>query len=195
MDFVLASNNAHKLEEFRQVFSHFNINVYSLKDLGIDVDPEETGKTFKDNAFIKANEVAKYTDKVVIADDSGLEVEALDGFPGIYSARFLDGHSYEEKFVELNRMLGDKENRTCNFNCTLCVINLEKEPLFFEGKVFGTMLHEPVGEHGFGYDPIFYYEPFKTTLANVDPEMKNKVSHRGLAIQKFHDYLVTNKII
>ena len=140
MKLVIASNNAHKIEEFRTALKGLNAEVLSLKDMNINVDPDETGSTFKENAFIKASEISKFTNEIIIADDSGLEVEALDGFPGIYSSRFLENSTYEEKFVALNKMLEGKENRNANFTCALCILNLEKEPIYIESKVFGTLL-------------------------------------------------------
>lgn len=195
MEIVLASNNEHKLFEFRKIFSEFNIKVYSLKDLNIEVDPEETGKTFKDNALIKAQEIAKFTDKVIISDDSGLEIEALDGFPGIMSARFLEPKSYEEKFVAINKMLEGKENRNARFNCTLCLYNFKKEPIFFEGLSHGHILHSSNGQNGFGYDPIFFSDDLKKSFALATPEEKNSVSHRGRAIEKLIKYLKEERAI
>lgn len=185
MKIIVASNNMHKIEEIKTTLKDFNIEVLSLKDVNINVDPEENGKTFKENAFIKANEIAKFTNEIIVADDSGLEIEALDGFPGIYSSRFLENKSYEEKFVAINKMLEGKNNRKANYTCALCILNLEKEPIYIEGKVFGTLLQEPQGEQGFGYDPIFYYEPYQCTFAQIDQQQKNKVSHRGEAIKQF----------
>ena len=126
---------------------------------------------------------------IIVADDSGLEVEALDGFPGIYSSRFLENSTYEEKFVALNKMLEGKANRNANFTCALCILNLEKEPIYIESKVFGILLEKSQGEKGFGYDPIFYYEPFGCTLAEVSQEKKGEVSHRGKAIKEFVELL------
>ena len=195
MDLVIASNNKHKIEEFKQVFSKYGVNVFSLKELNINVDPEETGKTFEENAKIKAVEVAKYTDKVVVADDSGIEISCLNGFPGIYSARFMENNTYEEKFVELNKMMGDSENRVTNYNCSLAVANLTEKPLVFVGKVFGEFLKETRGNGGFGYDPIFFYPPFNCTFGECSQEKKNEVSHRGVAIQMLLKYLVENNYL
>ena len=189
MKLVIASNNALKIEELSTALKGLNVEVLSLKDMNINVDPDETGSTFKENAFIKASEISKFTNEIIIADDSGLEVEALDGFPGIYSSRFLENSTYEEKFVALNKMLEGKENRNANFTCALCILNLEKEPIYIESKVFGTLLEKSQGEKGFGYDPIFYYEPFGCTLAEVSQEKKGEVSHRGKAIKEFVELL------
>ena len=195
MKFLLASNNKDKIREFREVFTPYGVEILSLKDLNINVDPEENGKNFKENAYIKASEVGKLSSLVVIADDSGIEIEALNGFPGIYSARFMEECTYEEKFVALWDMLKDKDNKTCNFNCTLCVVNLEKEPLYFEGKVFGKITTEIKGSAGFGYDPIFFYSEYNKTFAECSAEEKNAASHRGKAIRMFLDYLKENKYL
>lgn len=195
MDFVLASNNAHKVEEFRAVFNPYGINVYSLKDLQIQTDPEETGTTFEENALIKAEAVARYTDKIVIADDSGLEIRALEGFPGIHSARFMKDHPYEEKFSAIQEMLKGKEDRTANFNCTIAVLHLEDRPLFFVGKVFGFIAEAPSGSAGFGYDPIFYYPEAGKTFAECSSDEKNRVSHRGAALGKLLSYLKEKRYI
>ena len=195
MEIILSSNNFHKLVEFKKVFEKYDIKILSLKDVGINIEVEETGKTFKENAFLKAEAISKMTDKIVVADDSGLEVHALDGFPGIYYSRFMEGKPYEEKFAAINEKLKDKENRQANFNCTLCVINLEKEPLYFEGKAFGEIIESPRGESGFGYDPIFLYTPSNKTFAELTNEEKNQVSHRGNAIKLLLQYLKENNYI
>lgn len=195
MKIVLASNNEHKLKEFREAFSKYTVEVYSLKDIGISIDVDETGTTFKENAFLKAEAISRLTDYVVVADDSGLEIKSLNGFPGIRSARFMEGHPYKEKFVAINKMLDGYEDRTANFNCTICVMNLTSEPVYFEGKTFGVILNNPRGEEGFGYDPIFYYEPLKKTFAELTMDEKNMVSHRGNAIKMLLDYLLKESLI
>lgn len=195
MKIILATNNEHKRSEFANYFKKYNIDVFSLKDVGIEVDPEENGKTFKENAFIKAKAVSEYTDDIIIADDSGLEIHALDGFPGIYSSRFMENRPYAEKFIEINKMLSDKKDKSANFNCTLCVLNLKKEPVYFEGKVEGLILDKSFGKDGFGYDPIFYYEPFGKTFAELTQDEKNSVSHRGNAIKALINYLEEEKYI
>lgn len=189
MKFVLATSNEHKKEEFESYFKKYNIEILTLKDLNINVDVEETGSTFKENAYIKASTIAKLTPYVVIADDSGLQIHALNDFPGIYSARFMEGHTYEEKFVSINEKLQNISDRSACFNCTLCIMNLEKNPIYIEGKVEGTILESSKGKQGFGYDPIFYYEPLKKTFAELTKDEKNQVSHRGLAIKKIIEYL------
>lgn len=195
MKIVLATNNQHKLDEFRLYFADYDVEISSLKDEGINANPDETGTTFKENALIKAEEIAKFTNEIVIADDSGLEIHALNNFPGVYSSRFMDGHSYKEKFIAINEMLKDKENKKANFNCTLCVLNLEKEPLYFEGKTFGEIIEKPQGDGNFGYDPVFYYPPLNKTFAELSQKEKNEVSHRGNALKLLINYLIEKKYI
>lgn len=195
MKIVLATNNEHKKEEFASYLTPYNIEVLSLKDIGIEVNPEENGTTFEENAFIKAKAVSQYTKEIVVADDSGLQIHSLNDFPGIYSSRFLEDKPYEEKFVEINKMLKNKQDRSANFNCTLCVLNLNKEPIYFVGKVDGVILKDSLGKSGFGYDPIFYYEPLKKTFAELSRQEKNQISHRGNAIKLLIDYLQREKLI
>ena len=154
-----------------------------------------TFKTFKENAFLKAEAISKLTDKVVVADDSGLEIRALDNFPGIYSARFMEGHPYSEKFVAINKMLDGKLDRYARFNSTLCVMNLKPEPLYFVGYAEGEVLKKPQGESSFGYDPIFYSYKAKKTFAELSQNEKNAVSHRGEAIKALVKYLEENNYI
>lgn len=195
MKFILATNNEHKKDEFISYLKKYNIDVLSLKDVNINVDPEENGKTFEENAFIKANEVKKICNEIIIADDSGLQIHSLNNFPGIYSSRFLEGKPYIEKFIEINKMLLNKEDRSANFNCTLCVIGLESKPLYFVGKVNGIILEKSSGKEGFGYDPIFYYPPLQKTFAELSQEEKNQISHRGNAIKELISYLKEKKYI
>lgn len=192
MNVLITTNNEHKVVEFKRAFETLNINVYSLKDINLSIDVEETGTTFKENALLKAQAVANLTDMVVIADDSGLEIASLGGFPGIYSARFMEGHPYREKFIVIFDKLKNIKDRTANFNCTLCVMNLKEEPLFFVGKAYGLILENFQGENGFGYDPIFYYPPLKKTFAEMTQDEKNSVSHRGNAIKLLVSYLKEN---
>lgn len=192
LQIILATNNKHKIEEFKSFFKGLNVEIRSLSDENIEVNPVEDGKTFKENALIKANEVSKFTNRIIVSDDSGLEIHALNNFPGIYSSRFMEDRPYEEKFLEINKMLKDKKDRSANFNCTLCVKNLTKEDLFFEGKSEGIILEESNGKSGFGYDPIFYYPPLKKTFAELTKEEKNQVSHRGNALKKLINYLKEN---
>lgn len=195
MEIVIASNNFHKISEFKGTLEKYGVKIYSLNDLNIHIEVDETGKTFKENAFLKAEAISKLTDKIVVADDSGLEIRALDNFPGIYSARFMEGHPYSEKFVAINEMLGGKLDRYARFNSTLCVMNLKPEPLYFVGYAEGEVLAKPQGESSFGYDPIFYSYKAKKTFAELSQDEKNAVSHRGEAIKALVKYLEENNYI
>lgn len=195
LEILVASNNSHKIDEFKSYFSKYQVKVYSLKDLNIDIDVDETGLTFKENAFLKADALRKLTDKVIISDDSGLEIKSLDNFPGIYSSRFMFNSPYSEKFIKINEMLGEFKSRECRFNSTLCVINLLKEPIYFVGYAYGEILKEPRGNSSFGYDPIFYSIEAKKSFAELDIEEKNKVSHRGKAIKKLIEFMEDNDLL
>ena len=190
MKIILATNNEHKKEEFIAYFNKYNVEILTLRDVGIAVDPEENGKTFFDNALIKAEAVSLLTNDIVLSDDSGLQINALDGFPGVMSARFLPDKSYQEKFIELNKMLESKEDRSASFACVLCMVNYQKDPLFFEGTCEGKILKEPTHIGGFGYDPIFFYPPYNKSFASLNKDEKNKISHRGKAIEKLIDFLI-----
>lgn len=193
---VISSNNLHKIKEYKEIFDEYpNIEILSLNDANINVDPEENGTTFKENSLIKAKAVGELTNNIVIADDSGLEIDALDGFPGIYSARFMEGHAYEEKFMAIFDMLKDKRTRDAQFHCVITVINLTTEPLFFEGIVRGKIATSSNGSNGFGYDPIFIPKGYSESFANLSENEKNAISHRGIATKKLLDYLKEQKYI
>lgn len=194
LEFVIATNNAHKLQEFKDIFAPYPVKILSLNDLNIKVDPEENGETFKDNSLIKAQAISKFTNKIIIADDSGLEIDALDGFPGIHSSRFMKGKPYLEKFQSIFKMLENK-SRDAQFHCVLTVLNLQKEPLFFEGIARGKIATSPSGLSGFGYDPIFIPEHYSQTFAQLTKEEKDSISHRGLALKSFLNYLKSQQII
>ena len=187
---VLASNNQHKLSEFKQKLQKLDINVISQKEAGYDIDVEENGTTFKENAEIKAKELNRLSGLPVIADDTGLEIDALNGMPGVYSHRFAGENATDED--RRNKVLNllkdvDKENRTARFKTVICYIDENRELHFFEGIAEGIIGQEPKGNNGFGYDPIFIYNG--KTFAEMSSEEKNAVSHRGKAIEKFVEFL------
>ncbi|MCH5179781.1 MAG: RdgB/HAM1 family non-canonical purine NTP pyrophosphatase [Erysipelotrichales bacterium] len=193
---VISSNNQHKIKEYKEIFNDYpNIEIMSLNDANINVDPEENGKTFKENSLIKAKAVAELTNNLVIADDSGLEIDALDGFPGIYSSRFMSDHTYEEKFLAIFDMLKDKNNRKAQFHCVITLVNLEAGPLFFEGVVRGEIAKTSNGLNGFGYDPIFIPEGYKKSFADLSEDEKNAISHRGIASKSLLEFLKEHKYI
>lgn len=195
LELVLSSNNSHKLKEFKEIFAPYkNVKIYSLKDLDININPDEIGKTFKENSYIKAVAIKPYTDKIIISDDSGLEIDALNGFPGINSSRFMKYESYENKFKEIFKMLENKP-RNAQFHCVITLLNLKQEPLYFEGIVRGHISNTTQGTEGFGYDPIFIPDGHTLSFSELGQEEKNHLSHRAIAAQKLIDYLIENKYI
>lgn len=188
MEIVFASNNAHKLEEVRSKLpAHFK--VLSLKEVLGEVDIPETGTTLDANAAIKARYVFERTGKNCFADDTGLEIAALNGEPGVYSARYAgEDCSFQDNMNKVLRNLEGAEDRTAKFRTVICLI-LDGEEHFFEGQVDGQMLTEEHGDEGFGYDPIFRPSGFKESFAQMSLAQKNEISHRGRAVQKLVDFL------
>jgi len=194
MEIVIATNNEDKVKEYKEILKELNAKIYSLKDLNIHDDPEETGTTFSENSLIKAKAISKYTDKIIIADDSGLVIDALPDLLGVFSKRFMGANAtYYQKNTEVIRLLEGKE-RTARFICCLTVLNLTDEPLQFTGICEGSIGYEIKGENGFGFDPIFIPLNYKMSISEVSDEEKNRISHRGLACQKFINYLKENKV-
>ena len=180
-----ATNNQGKLKELRRILEAQGHEVKSLKELDIHIDPEETGETFAENAFIKANAAFKATGMPAIADDSGLSVDALDGRPGVYSARYCgENATDEEKYTKLlEEMQGvPDEKRTAHFTSAICCILSDKEKIEVDGICNGTISHTPNGNGGFGYDPIF--DCNGKSFAELTAEEKDKISHRGIALRK-----------
>ncbi len=188
MEILIATNNDHKVQEYKEMLKELNIQCLSLKDLNIHCDPEETGKTFQENAIIKGLAASKFTDKVVLADDSGLIIDAYPDLLGVYSHRFLKDASYKEKCNEVLKMLKDKP-RTARFICHISLFNLKEMPIEFEGICEGTIATKYQGENGFGYDPIFIPKGYKQTMAELPLEEKNRLSHRGQAVSQLIQYL------
>ena len=193
LEIVIATNNPNKVEEYRQMFASIsNIKLFSLKDENIHIEIEENGKTFKQNSLIKAESISKLTDKFVLADDSGLEIEALDNFPGIYSARFMEGRPYKEKWAAIFEMLKNKENKNAQFHCAITFITPSKDKYVFEGMEKGYITENIEGENGFGYDPIFFSNSLNKTFGNATEEEKNAVSHRGKAFSQLLEFIKNN---
>lgn len=186
MDIILASNNKNKLREVRQILSPLGYNVIPQSEAGADIDVDETGKTFEENAFLKAKAVYDICKKAVIADDSGLEVDALDKAPGIYSARYCNGTDVDRCQKLLNNMLG-KENRTARFVCTICYIDKSGNSQTVRGECEGVIGYKRIGENGFGYDSVFMYGD--KSFAEISPEVKNTISHRSNALAKLAELL------
>ena len=195
-EMVLATNNKHKLEEFRQVLCPHGIIVYGLDDLNIKMpEIEENGTTFRDNALIKAEAVAKLTSFPVMADDSGLEIEAMNNEPGVRTARFAkECGGYPQAFEKIFENLKDKD-RKARFVCDIMLMNMSEKALLFEGIAEGEIAYEAKGENGFGYDPIFISKEANECFALLPAEIKKKVSHRGKALRKLLTFLIVNQSI
>ena len=187
MKIVLASDNAHKLREFRQILSDWNIELLSKKEAGCTEEVEETGTTFAENARIKAETVMRATGLPAIADDSGLCVDALGGEPGVYSARYTgrDEDTDADRYRYLLEKLGDNPDRRARFVCALSCVFPNGDVLSCEGRCEGETLAGPEGENGFGYDPIFRPLGFDRGMGLLTAEEKNAISHRGKALELF----------
>ena len=184
---VAATGNQHKLAEYAQLLDGQNIELKSLNDYPVYPDPEENGKSFKENAEIKALAACKYCDVPAFADDSGLEVEALDGRPGIHSSRYADTDT--ERIAKLLKELEGKENRRARFVCVIAIAANGEVIETFEGEVKGTILTAPRGENGFGYDPVFQPDGFDKSFAELTQEEKNRISHRANAYAKALEFV------
>lgn len=188
-EILIATSNLHKVEEFKKMLEPLGYTIKSCLDLNEEVEIDETGTTFEENSLIKARTLHELYNTAVMADDSGLAVDAMDGAPGVYSARFM-GHdtSYEVKNNAIIEAVKGKE-RGAQFVCAIAYVEQDGTEHVFKGVVEGEIAETIIGEHGFGYDPIFYYPPYGTTLANVSEDMKNAVSHRGRALRQCVEYL------
>lgn len=190
---ILASNNAHKIEEIKKILEGLPFEIKSLKDENIDIDIEEDGNTFEENAKKKASEIANFLKNrgekefIVMADDSGLEVDYLNGKPGIYSARYAGEHGNDKKNNEklLKELKGvPKEKRGAQFVCQIVLINEKEKCLSIRGEVRGRILEALSGKEGFGYDPLFFYAPLNKTFGELSSKEKNSVSHRACALKE-----------
>lgn len=182
-EIVMATNNADKVREMQMLFDELGIKVKALKDVfDQPVEIEENGTTFEENAKIKAETISKMISRIVIADDSGLEIDALNKEPGVQSARFL-GHdtSYDIKNSYLLELLRGQENRTARYVCAMAIAIPGKETLVFRETMEGEIATQACGTNGFGYDPIFFFPPVNKTAAMMEPEEKNLYSHRAKA--------------
>lgn len=186
---VLATRNAGKIREFKRLLQNVNLDVISLDDTGVTDEIEETGTTFEDNAVLKAEGYARLTGEVVLADDSGLEVDALDGRPGVQSARYGGPGLSDEDRVE--KLLGELEDvrgwkRTARFRAVLALAGdgMPGGTITEDGSVEGSIAHQPIGENGFGYDPVFWLAGHAKTAAELSGAEKDAISHRGAAMNK-----------
>lgn len=192
MKIIFATNNQDKMKEIHAIMADFPIEILSLKEAGIHADVEENGKTFEENAVIKAEAICRMTGHVTIADDSGLEIDALGGEPGIYSARYMgEDTSYRMKNGSLIKRLEGvpDEKRTARFVCAVAAAFPDAPTQTVRGTIEGRIGYEEAGENGFGYDPIFYLPEYGCTTAQMAPEDKNKISHRGRALEKIKPVL------
>lgn len=183
---IFATGNQDKMKEIRLILSDFDADILSMKEAGITPDIEENGTTFEENAVIKAKAVAEYTDAIVLADDSGLEIDYLNKEPGIYSARYMgEDTSYEIKNRNLLERLDGvpKEQRTARFVCAIAAVLPDKEVIVRRETIEGYIGYEPAGENGFGYDPIFYVDEYNCSTAQLPVDKKNELSHRGKALR------------
>ena len=189
---IFATGNKDKLREIKEILSDCDVDIRSMKEAGINVDIVEDGKTFEDNALIKARAIAAHTDAIVLADDSGLEIDYLNKEPGIYSARYLgEDTPYSVKNENLIQRLEGvpEEQRTARFVCAIAAVLPDGRELTTRATIEGRIGYDEKGKNGFGYDPIFYVPEFRKTTAELTEEEKNQVSHRGKALQLMKEEL------
>jgi XTP/dITP diphosphohydrolase len=196
---IFASNNQGKIKEVKQICADLDVEIVSLKEAGIDIDIDENGTTFEENALIKAETICKLTGELTIADDSGLEVDYLGKAPGVHSARYM---GYDTSYDIKNQAIIDQldgvedKDRTARFVCVMAAAFPDGEHFTTRGTMEGIIAHSIQGENGFGYDPIVYLPEFQKTSAQLSAEEKNKISHRGKALEllkeKLKKYLVNN---
>ena len=189
---IFATGNQGKMREIKQILSDMDVEIKSMKEAGIFIDIEENGTTFEENALIKARAIAKETNAIVLADDSGLEIDYLDKAPGVLSARFLgEDTSYDIKnahILELLKNVKGKE-RSARFVCSIAAVFPDGREFTTYATIEGEIGHKIEGENGFGYDPIFYVPEFGKTTAQLSPDEKNKISHRGKALTMMKEIL------
>ena len=194
MKLAIATNNAHKLSEIRAILGDSFEQLLSLKDLGIDVDVEETGTTLEENALLKARTICKLCKLPTLADDTGLMVDALDGAPGVYSARYAgEAHNDANNRALLLKNLEGKTSRRAHFSTVIAICYPNGDFITANGRVEGSILHEERGSEGFGYDSLFYSDELGKTFAQATPEEKNSVSHRGRALHAILEKLNSQK--
>ena len=191
---VFATTNEGKVKEIKEILKDFPIEVVSMKEMGITADIEENGTTFEENSLIKARALAKLTGLPALADDSGLEVDYLNGEPGIYSARYLGrdtDYDYKNNYIIDKLSEAKGEDRSARFVCVISLVLPDGREFVERGVVEGLIGYEQKGENGFGYDPIFYLPEYGKTSAELPPEKKNKISHRGKALTAMKKLIVT----
>jgi len=192
MDLILATWNQHKIREIKGIWSDLDLCFFSLADLPQKIIIQETGSTFSQNAIKKASQVADQVNGFVLADDSGIEVDALGGKPGVLSARFAGTNATDAQNNKklLSALKGVPwEKRGARYRCVIVLIDLQKKIYVSEGISEGMIAFEPIGQQGFGYDPLFYVPEYEMTMAQLSPEIKNKISHRGRALNKTREIM------
>lgn len=194
MDILIASHNQGKILEIKKYFENFSINFFDLKSLNIHESISEPYDTFQQNSFHKADYYSSISGMLVLADDSGLEVECLNGKPGVLSARYGGDHlSDHERNLLLLDEISDFNNIKAKFKCVLTLCKNQEWVSSFEGECEGLIIGKEKGSNGFGYDPIFFLEKYAKTMAEIDTEIKNKISHRAIALNKLSKFLESLK--
>lgn len=192
MKFVLATNNPKKLKEMAEILGKLGVEVVSPKELGIHIEVEETGTTFAENAMLKAKAICAAAGLPAIADDSGLCVDALNGGPGVYSARYGgEGLDDVQRYQLLLANMRGQTTRAAHFACAIACVFPDGKVLTAEGQCHGTIAFAPMGEGGFGYDPVFFVPEYRKTFGQLTAEEKSKISHRGKALTIFAEKLAT----
>lgn len=186
---VIATHNENKVKEFKEIFKDTNYEILSLHDINFHDEIIEDGSTFQDNALTKALAVHHITKLPVIADDSGLSISALEGFPGVNSARFMEKFTYTEKNLKIIEMLKDHSDKSAKFVAAIALVGLTNFPQVFVGEVKGLIINEERGTNGFGYDPIFFYPDYQKTFAELTISEKKSISHRGVASELLLKFL------
>lgn len=189
---IFATSNEGKMKEIREIIKDLDIELLSLKDVGLNPDIEENGSTFEENAILKAKIVSELSGEIVLADDSGLEVDYMNKAPGVYSARFLGEetpYSIKNQYIIDQLMNVDGEARSARFVCVIACVFPDGEIVTRKGTIEGLIAHQICGTHGFGYDPIFYVPEYKCTTAEMLPEQKNEISHRGIALRAMKEVI------
>jgi len=192
MKFIVATKNKNKISEIKEIVKSFPFEVLSMEDAGFDDEIIEDGMTFEENAMIKARAIHQKTGGYVMADDSGLSIQALDGAPGIYSSRFAgEEASYKEKIQKIWDMLDEikAKDRSAKFVCAIAVIKPDGSEFVVRGECHGVIHAEALGKNGFGYDPVFFIPEYGMTTAQMPPSMKHSISHRGIALRKMMEIL------
>ncbi|MCR4831821.1 MAG: RdgB/HAM1 family non-canonical purine NTP pyrophosphatase [Pseudobutyrivibrio sp.] len=194
---IFATGNANKMREIREILGEKDFEIYSMKEAGIDLDIVEDGKTFEENSLIKSRAISQAAkDAIILADDSGLEIDALNKEPGIYSARYLgEDTSYDVKNANLIERLNgvEKEDRSARFVCAVSAVFPDGAEAVVRGTIEGYIGWEPMGANGFGYDPIFYLWDKDVSTASISPEEKNAISHRGKALRMIKEEIVKHE--